>query len=34
MEFVVKNKTLTITSKMHLALVSLGKNFLQSYQGI
>ncbi len=33
MEFFVKNKTLAMTSKMHLALFSLAKNFLQSYQG-
>ena len=34
MEFSVKNKTLGMTSKMHLALFSLAKTFLQSYQGI
>ena len=34
MEFSVKNKTLAMTSKMHLALFSLAKTFLQSYQGI
>ena len=34
MEFFVKNKTLAMTSKMHLALFSLAKTFLQSYQGI
>ena len=32
MEFSVKNKTLAMTSKMHLALFSLAKTFLQSYQ--
>ncbi len=31
MEFSVKNKTLAMTSKMHLALFSLAKTFLQSY---
>ena len=34
MEFLVKNKTLAITVKMHLARISLAKTFLQSYQGI
>jgi len=34
MEFFVKNKTLAMTSKMHLAPFSLAKTFLQSYQGI
>ena len=34
MEFFVKNKTFAMTSKMHIALFSLAKNFLQSYQGI
>ena len=34
MEFFFKNKILAMTSKMHLALFSLAKNFLQSYQGI
>ena len=33
MEFSVKNKTLGMTSKMHLALFLLAKTFLQSYQG-
>ena len=33
-EFLIKNKTLDMTSKMHLAPISLAKNFLQSYQGI
>jgi len=32
MEFSVKNKTLAMTSKMHLAPFSLAKTFLQSYQ--
>ena len=34
MEFFVKNKNPAMTSKMHLALFSLAKTFLQSYQGI
>ena len=34
MEFYIKNKTIAMTSKMHLAHFSLAKNFLQSYQGI
>ena len=34
MEFSVKNKTLAMTSKMHLALFSLASNLFQSYQGI
>ena len=34
MEFSVKNKTLGMTSKMHLALFSLARTFLHSYQGI
>ena len=34
MEFFVKNKTLAMTCKMHLALFLLAKTFLQSYQGI
>ena len=34
MKFFVKNKTLAMTSKMHLAPFSLAKNFLQSYQGV
>ena len=33
MEFFVKNKTLTITSKMYLARSSLASNLFQSYQG-
>jgi len=31
-EFLVKNKTLATTSKMHLALFSLAKSLFQSYQ--
>ncbi len=31
-EFLLKNKTLAMTVKMHLALFSLAKTFLQSYQ--
>ena len=34
MEFSVKNKTLAMTSKMHLALFLLAKTFLLSCQGI
>jgi len=34
MEFLVKNKTLAMTSKMHLAPFLLAKNFFQSYLGI
>jgi len=32
MEFSVKNKTLAMNNKMHLAPFSLARNFLQSYQ--
>jgi len=32
MEFLVKNKTLAMTSEMHLALISLARNYCQSYQ--
>ncbi len=34
MELFVKNKSPAMTSKMHHALFSLAKNFLQSYQEI
>jgi len=34
MEFFVKNKTLAMTSKMHLAPSSLASSLFQSYQGI
>ena len=34
MEFSVKNKTLAMTSKMHLALFSLASSLFQSYQGV
>ena len=34
MKFFVKNKTLAMTSKMHLALFSLASSLFQSYQGI
>jgi len=34
MEFSVKNKTLGMTIKMHLALFSLAKTFLRSYHVI
>ena len=34
MEFLIKNETPAMTSKMHLALFSLAKTFLQSYQSI
>ena len=34
MEFSVKNKTVAMTSKIHLALFLLASNLFQSYQGI
>ena len=34
MEFFVKNKTIAMTSKMHLVPFSSAKTFLQSYHGI
>ena len=34
MEFSVKNKTLAMTSKMHLALFALASSLFQSYHGI
>ena len=34
MKFFVKNKTLAMTSKMHLAPFSLASSLFQSYQGV